>query len=44
MNRDEKFDFSFPEGYEKAKALLDYLPEEEKDGMMFFFLAMVLYE
>lgn len=44
MNRDEKFDFSYPEGYEKAKAMLDFLPEDQKDAIMMLFFTFMLYE
>lgn len=34
--------FTFPEGYEKAKELLDPMPPEARDGFMGGFTALML--
>lgn len=38
----EKTYFTYPEGYEKAKELLDFLPPEARDGFMGGFMALLL--
>ncbi|MBQ7737635.1 MAG: hypothetical protein IJT62_07355 [Oscillospiraceae bacterium] len=44
MNFDmnEKLDFSYPEGFQKAAASLEFLPEEQRVPMLATFLTLLM--
>ena len=43
MNKNEVLDYSYPEGFKKAAESLDFLPEEEREGFLSLFLAMLMF-